>query len=140
MLGKLPSHFNPNLKFPLNFHVNYRFTYNPNCPGVPIREILPTVVAGVTCCTTLVRSNCSCTYSTRKPNRPRVRLNISRKGNHLSKIAMFVRRSCITTRPICLGRVSGWLHSKLWTTFPRVGGRMRERMSERLERMKSNDT
>ena len=53
-LGKLPSHFNPDLKNSLNFHVDSRFTYNPNLhvdslhqqpqsPEIPygIREILP---------------------------------------------------------------------------------------------------
>ena len=53
-LEKLPSHFNPDLKSSLNFHMNSRFTDNPNfrldslhqqpqSPGIPhkIREILP---------------------------------------------------------------------------------------------------
>ena len=52
-LRKLPSHFNRDLKFPLNFRVDSRFTYNPNfrgflhhqppSPGIPrkIRENLP---------------------------------------------------------------------------------------------------
>ena len=58
-LGKIPSHFNRNLKISLNFHVDSRFTYNPNfwvdslsqqpqSLGIPhgIREILP---AGIEC-------------------------------------------------------------------------------------------
>ena len=54
-LGKLASHFNPDLKIPLNFRMDSRFTYNskfhmdslhqqPQSPRIPrrIHEILPT--------------------------------------------------------------------------------------------------
>ena len=34
-LRKLPSHFNRDLKFPLNFRVDSRFTYNPNFAWIP---------------------------------------------------------------------------------------------------------